>query len=391
VCSSDLAWLLRRVEQLPGDMLAKTAWYDALKIDIEWEVPQAASRTHARRNPPNFYFHREPLIQRKQVSIEEELKSAPLPVRKLSSREGAEVLDQAREVLAVRYRELYGTTRGDPRQVIEADVGRGVRIFLWGMPPEPRLPLRAYFAGMTVKNGVPINYNEAIGLFEWMEIGFNTFYSFRDGETAWIYSKYLHLLNQVAGVSCFSVYPYQIGQDNEEAIQSGAFWFYRKLGFRPGKPELLAITEREEARIASTPGYRTPARTLRKLAAEHVFYETGTRGVWDGFSIRNIGFAVERLMARKYKGDAEAMRRKTSEWLAGELGVTLSEDGAFADFAVMLALAPEIKKWSSGEKAGVAETIRAKMGASEVEYLRLMQGHERLKQVVVRLGSGRPQ
>ena len=252
-----LAWLLQRVEQLPGDMLAKTAWYDALKIDVSWEVPQAASRTHARRNPPNFYFHREPLIQRKQVSIEEELKSAPLPVRKLSSQEGEEVLDQAREVLAVRYRELYGTTRGDPRQVIEADVGRGVRIFLWGMPPEPRLPLRAYFAGMTVKNGVPINYNEAIGLFEWMEIGFNTFYSFRDGETAWIYAKYLHLLNQVAGVTCFSVYPYQIGQDNEEAIKSGAFWFYRKLGFRPGKPELLAMTEREEARIARTPGYRT--------------------------------------------------------------------------------------------------------------------------------------
>jgi hypothetical protein len=274
--------------------------------------------------------------------------------------------------------------------VIEADIGRGVRLFLWGLPPEPRLPLRAYFAGMTVKNGVPINYNEAIGLFEWMEIGFNTFYSFRDGETAWIYSKYLHLLNQVAGVTCFSVYPYQIGQDNEEAIQSGAFWFYRKLGFRPGKPELLTITEREEKRIASTPGYRTPARTLRKLAAEHVFYETGTRGVWDRFSIRNIGFAVERQMAAKFRGDAEAMRRKTSERLAGELGVTL-EEAALADFAVMLALAPAVKKWSSGEKLGVGEIIRAKTGPSEVEYLRFMQKHERLKQVMVRLGSGRPQ
>ena len=389
-----LTWLLQRVEQLPEDMLAKTAWYDALKIDISWEVPESASRTHARRNAPAFYFHREPLIQRRQVSIEEELKSAPIPVRKLSSREGEDVLDQAREVLAVRYRELYGTTRGDPKQVIEADVGRGVRLLLWGLPPEPRLPLRAYFAGMTVKNGVPINYNEAIGLFEWMEIGFNTFYSFRDGETAWIYAKYLHLLNQIAGVTCFSVYPYQIGQDNEEAIQSGAFWFYRKLGFRPGKPELLAITEREERRIASTPGYRTPARTLRTLAAEHVFYETGDgpRGMWDRFSIRNIGFAVEREMAKKFKGDPVAMRRKTTEWLAGELGVEFAPgEVAVSDFAVMLALAPEIKKWSSEEKRGVAEIIHAKMGAREVEYLRLMQNHEKLKQVVVRVGSGRPQ
>ena len=257
-------------------MLEKTAWYDALKIDIEWELGESvASRTHARRNPPAFYYHRAPLIQRKQVSIEEELRLAPLPVRKLSSRAGEALLDQVREVLTVRYRELYGTTRGDPKQVIEADAGRGVTIFLWGLPPDRRLPLRAYFAGMTVKNGVPVNYIEAIGLFEWMEIGFNTFYAFRDGETAWIYSKVLQLLNQIAGITCFSVYPYQIGQDNEEAIKSGAFWFYRKLGFRPGKPELLALTEREEARIARTPGYRTSARTLRKLAAEHVFYETG--------------------------------------------------------------------------------------------------------------------
>jgi len=389
-----LKWLLQRVEQLPGNMLAKTAWYDALKIEIEWEMPKAASRTHARRNPPAFHFHRQPLIQRKQVSIEEELRSGRLPVRKLTSREGEMLLDQAREVLAVRYRELYGTTRGDPKQVIEADLGRGVQIYLWGMPPEPRLPLRAYLAGMTVKNGVPINYNEAIGLFEWMEIGFNTFYAFRDGETAWIYAKYLHLLNQIAGITCFSVYPYQIGQDNEEAIKSGAFWFYRKLGFRPGNPELLALTEREEVRIAATPGYRTPARTLRKLAAEHVFYETGDgpRGLWDRFSIRNIGFAVQRQMAAKFKGDPEAMRRKTSEWLAAVLDVesSLVEQPAFADFAVVLALTPEMTKWSEREKQSVAEIIRAKVGASEARYLRLMQRHDKLRRVVLSRGGTKP-
>jgi hypothetical protein len=390
-----LSWLLERLEKSPGSMLQKTAWYDALKIEIEWEMGEsAASRTHARRNPKRFYFHDQPLLQRKQVSLDEEFKSAPLPIRKLPKKEAEELLDEAREVLTVRYRELWGTTRGDAKQVIEADVGRGVRLFLWGMPAEHRLPLRGYLAGQTVKNGVPINYFEAIGLGEWMEIGFNTFYAFREGETAWVYSKVLHLLHQIAGITCFSVYPYQIGQDNEEAIKSGAFWFYRKLGFRPGNAELLALTEREEARIAGTPGYRTPARILRKLAAGHVFYELGDgrRGVWDSFSIRNIGFAVERQMAAKFKGDPDAMRRKTSDWLARELQVDAErwnelERAAFADFAAILALAPEIKRWSSAEKRGVAEISRAKVGASEVEYLRLMQGHTKLKETMVRLGS----
>jgi hypothetical protein len=307
-------------------------------------------------------------------------------------------MDLVRTVLTVRYRELYGTTRGDAEHVVEADVGRGVHIFLWGLPPDRRLPLRGYYAGLTVKNGVPINYIEGIGLFEWMEVGFNTFYAFRDGESAWIYSKVLHLLHQLAGITCFSVYPYQIGQDNEEAIKSGAFWFYRKLGFRPGKPELLALTEREEARIAKTPGYRTPARTLRKLAAEHVFYETGDgpRGLWDTFSVRNIGFAVERHMAAKFKGDPGKMREAAVASLARALGTDLPkwsplEQAAFADFALVFALVPEVKGWSSREKERLAEIIRAKVGASEAGYLRLTQGHGWLKQVMLRLGSGLPQ
>jgi hypothetical protein len=394
-----LPWLMQRLESSPRSILEKTAWYDALKIEIEWELGEsAASRTHARHNPPDPYCHIAPLIRRSQVSLEEELDSPPLPVRKLSRREGEEVMDLVRTVLTVRYRELYGTTRGDAEHVVEADVGRGVHIFLWGLPPDRRLPLRGYYAGLTVKNGVPINYIEGIGLFEWMEVGFNTFYAFRDGESAWIYSKVLHLLHQLAGITCFSVYPYQIGQDNEEAIKSGAFWFYRKLGFRPGKPELLALTEREEARIAKTPGYRTPARTLRKLAAEHVFYEFGDRprGLWDGFSIRNIGFAVERHMAEKFKGDPGKMREAAVASLARALGTDLPkwsplEQAAFADFALVFALVPEVKGWSSREKERLAEIIRAKVGASEAGYLRLTQGHGWLKQVMLRLGSGLPQ
>ena len=86
--------------------------------------------------------------------------------------------------MLVRYRELYGTTLADPRSVVRADVGRGVSIYLWNLPPERRLPLRAYVAGFTLKNDVSINYIEAIGLCEWMEVGFNTFYRFRGGEAA---------------------------------------------------------------------------------------------------------------------------------------------------------------------------------------------------------------
>jgi len=390
-----LPWLMQRLEDAAGTALEKTAWYDALKIEIAWELGASpASRTHARHNPSAFYYHTAPLIQRKQVSLAEELKAPPLATRKLSRREGERVLDFTRAALTVRYRELWGTTRGDPDHVIGADAGRGVHIFLWGLPPDRRLPLRAYFAGLTVKNGVPINYIEAIGLCEWIEVGFNTFYAFRDGETAWIYSKVLHLLHQLAGVTCFSVYPYQLGHDNEEAIKSGAFWFYRKLGFRPGNPELLRLTEREEARIARTPGYRSSPRTLRRLAAERVFYEIGDgpRGLWDKFSIRNIGFAVGRRMAKKFAGDPDKMRHAEVASPAERLRVapnkwSPAEQSAFADFAVVMALVPEIARWSNAEKLGLTKIIRAKAGTSEADYLRLLQQHETLKRSLLALGS----
>ena len=47
------------------------------------------------------------------------------------------------------------------------------------------------------------------------------------------------------------MYPYQLGHGNEEAIESGAFWFYRKLGFRPGRADLQKLAEREEQKIAA--------------------------------------------------------------------------------------------------------------------------------------------
>src|SRR5271157_2605110 len=128
-----LPWLLQRLEETPMTMLQKTAWYDALKVSVSWNLDDStASRTSARRNPREIYFHREPLIRRNQVSLEAEISSPPLPTRKLQRRAGEEVLDMVRDALTVRDRELYGTTRGDPDQVVQAEIGRGVHIFLWG-------------------------------------------------------------------------------------------------------------------------------------------------------------------------------------------------------------------------------------------------------------------
>ena len=140
-------------------------------------------------------------------------------------------------------------------------------------------------------------------------MGFNLYYTFREGESAWIYAQLLRLFHQELGVTCFSVDPYQIGHENAEAVDSGAFWFYRKLGFRPTSPEIAHLVEREERRLSQTPGYRSSRKTLEKLAGGPLLYELpGTAtGDWDGFRIRT-------LAQRLQKGGAA--ERQVTEQLA---------------------------------------------------------------------------
>jgi hypothetical protein len=392
---NELPWLVRQFQRLPVSEKEKAALYDLQEILVRWDMSGSqASRTYARKPVKEFYFHREPLIQRRQVSFAEELAKPRLPVKILPRGQAEKALDMVKEVLGVRYRELYGTSIADPRWVAHSKIGRGVEIHICGLPPDRRMPLRAYLAGFTVKNGVPINYFECSSFFEWAEIGFNTFFAYRDGETAWIYAQTLRLLRQLHGTRAISVYSYQIGDDNEEAIESGAFWFYRKLGFRSMNAELEKLATAEEKKVQANPHYRTPARTLRRLSKAHVVYELpeAQKGAWDRFAMRNIGFALQRRMARDFGGDADAMRKASITQLARQLNVNPTklkarEQPAFADFAMVLSLVTDLPRWSSDEKAALRAIIVAKAGKTEQRYQQLLLKHERLRRVILKLGS----
>jgi hypothetical protein len=393
---NELEWLISRFERAKLSDREKGELFDSLELRINWRLGNSrASRTLNLRKPSKVFYHAAPLIRRSEVSLDEEFTAGPLIVEKLPPRKGKAMQDMLRETTTVRYRELYGITHGDPAGIVCARVGRGVEIFLWGLPPERRLPLRAYHAGFTLKNGVPINYIEGITICERMEIGFNTFYTYREGESAWVYAKVLRLLHQLTGVTCISVDPYQLGFNNEEAIESGAFWFYRKLGFRPTRPELLRVTMSEEAKIAADPGYRTPARVLRRLSEGNVVYEApgGPRGDWDRFAIRNVGLAVARRMRKEFSGDAGAMREASAKRVAAALGVkpgsTEGERRAFEDISLVLALIPDLSEWSEQEKDQAARIIGAKTGPDESPYARLMQSHQKLRQAIITLGTTR--
>ncbi len=189
------------------------------------------------------------------------------------------MIDIIVDASAVRYRELYGFLYPDAANVYHADLGRGMDFYFFGVARKWRLPKRDYSCGMYFKNGVPVGYVEVL----WprkpkggrMEVGFNLYYTFRQGETAWLYARLLKLYRERFRVTSFLVDPYQLGHENEEAIESGSFWFYYKLGFRPESAEVARLAERELQKIATRPGYRTRPATLRRLAASPVIYSCG--------------------------------------------------------------------------------------------------------------------
>ena len=282
-----------------------------------------------------------------------------------------------------------------------------------------------------VKNGVPVCYFEALAFVERIEVGFNVYYTFREGESAWIFAKVLRMLNQVLGVTSFSIDPYQLGYENPEGIDSGAFWFYRKLGFRPTGTANEHLLEREERKIAETPAYRSSPRTLRRLVTGNLLYEMKPSRDWDRFHVRNIGLAVQRRMRGHYRGDPdearrratgdgddsraeilalrrqlreptpqrerleaaianddpdEARRRATSR-VARLLSIRIPSGRAFENLALVLDALPDFPRWTRAERSAVVEIVRAKDGDEEVRYLHLLQRHARLRKALIRLGS----
>ena len=97
-------------------------------------------------------------------------------------------------------------------------------------------------------------------------------------------------------------------------------------------------------------------------------------------------------MAREFNGDSNRIRRASVTQVAHALDVNLSrwtsaEHHAFENWSLVLALIPNLSRWSRQEKQGAAKIIRAQAGPNEMRYHRLTQKHPRLRKELLRLGS----
>jgi hypothetical protein len=97
-------------------------------------------------------------------------------------------------------------------------------------------------------------------------------------------------------------------------------------------------------------------------------------------------------MAREFEGDALKIRTASANEVTRVLGTKLpatnsSERQAFEDLSLVLALIPDLAQWTRPEKEKAMQIIRAKSGADESQYARLLQAHAKLRGAIIKLGE----
>ena len=387
---SGLAWVLGGLERAVRDEAARQVLYDSLQLRIRWELQDArSSRTLARVPVDRVFFHTRPLL-RSRGPLRRHSRGPGVGVRRAEPAEAVALLDLARASLTARYRETYAFNFANAEDVQVADAGRGVQIAWFGVLPSHRLPLRAHYGFLLLKNGVPVGYGDAALLFDWIDSGggLNIFETYRHGESGYIFTRLAMFLYQHLGVRAIHLSGWDIGYQNQEALDSGAFWFYYNLGFRPKRTDLRLLAAAEKRRIARAPGYRSSRRMLARLS------EAGMFASLDG----RMDPAVRRFEPRRVIQQATALAarwsvRRLTTTVAGRLGVSRSRSWSPAErrtlerWAAVLALIPDLAGWSARERHRLVEAIREKSGPSEARYLDRLQGLPRLRAHILRLGG----
>src|SRR5687768_3306987 len=100
---SELEWLIDRFNELPLSEDEKAELYDSQNLYVQWTPSFGATRTGLRSPARKLFYHRGPLIQRRDVNLNHELVQPSPPLRKLSIKEGERAIDRTREASTLRY------------------------------------------------------------------------------------------------------------------------------------------------------------------------------------------------------------------------------------------------------------------------------------------------
>ncbi len=385
---TDAAFLVRRFSAASDGRALRDSVYDELEIPFHLS-PSATTPTRTQE------YVRPKVIQYQARSIKQDavdLRKATnmrLRIDKLSRRQATRLVDLAKSAMVARSRDLDAFAYASVDDVVRVHCRHGIQIVLIGMLPEKRYLLECEYGYLMLRNGVVVGYGTGTCLFDSCQVAFNLFPTFRGAETTELYACVFATFQRLFGADTFSVDSYQIGGDNEEAINSGAWWFYARMGLRPRDAEAAKLAD-SELRKAQEKGYRSTKITLRRLAEYPLYFSlAGKRqDVLPMVCTDSTSLGVLDYMSKRFGSQREEGARRCSQELAEALGVDSVSDWSADERLMWHRLSPVIAaiatvgEWPKADRDALLDVIRAKGGIREKEYLKLFDAHKRLRRTV---------
>jgi hypothetical protein len=381
-----LAWLVAAFERLRCDDALRAHLFDTLQVFIAIEPEDSIlSRTFVRGLPAPTFFHRDGLVR--SVDLASLLEQPLPPARRLTPAARRHVVDAGRAMLAALGRETDAIALAYPDGVAWHELGRGVAVALYTMEPARRGPLDSHIGMMLFKNGMPVGYGGGWPFAGTCRIGVNIFAPFRGGESALLFGQVLRVYRQRFAVGRFVVEPSQFGGTNKEGLQSGAFWFYYRLGFRPIDARSARLARDEWVRMQSERTYRTEISALRRFTGTDI--ELRLRDI-PPCEPADLSSAVTAWIDEHHEGDRGAAQSAARRIVIRALGGV--DDGrwprdeqlAFRELALIVAQIGDLGRWSAADKRAVLAWMRAK-GGDEFRFHERLSRHRRLREAFCRL------
>ena len=373
---SDLHWIVEALcaeRSVDADQL-----WERAEPPLVWDLKNSQwSVTHnaLRRQPPTMRR----AMRRPEPDT---VRRIATPLRKaapLIARDAQKVLDVARAALTARCREVVPTSYANPSEVHWCELGEGAALAVIGATPRHRMSIEANYGYVLFSNGAPIGYGGVTALFRQANTGLNIFDPYRGGEAAFLWIEMLRAFHTLFGVKRFIVNAYQFGEGNAEAITSGAYWFYYKLGFRPSAPAQQRAAAREAKRLARSGAKRSTAATLKSLAIGDLLLDLPgfhERDHFDEELLPRLGAGAAQMIAAEPVSSRETAERQIAAKLAKLLGVQsmrnwpAPERRAFTALAPAISIVPGMEKWSTDERKALVAMMRAKAAPQENKFAR---------------------
>lgn len=380
---TDFDWLLAQLRE-PRFASIWAQLYNAAELWLTWNLRGSGLSKSLNAFPVKKIHGRGAGMRRLRGPAKTEIVRPIERITRLSPHAGSKMIDVAMASLAVRHRETYHFNHASSREVYLADVGSGTAVAVFGLQRRHRFPLECTLGYLILSNGVPVGYGGSSVLFRQVNTGLNIFDDYRGSEAAYLWVQVMRVYHHITGCTRYIANPYQFGAENDEALQSGAFWFYYRLGYRPVDTEIRKLASREHAKTRNNRRYRSDIKTLRRLASCDMHLILPGARQSDLFEERWI--ETSSMLATKALGAAGGRTRQYSaarvaKQLAEDIGIrsfdswSTSERNAFKRIAP-IAAASNPGSWSSEARKSMRELLRAKGGDREARYARLIGQHQ---------------